>query len=116
MLFWRIAGPAEGFSIDAPNDDPDPNHPDKIGRSPGISDDGRTVAFFAENVDGPAIWISVLRPAGDPNKRALNSSAFADRQLLKIAGLIDELRPGQMLTQFGSHSRVGVGGELNDAR
>jgi len=124
--FRRIAGTQEGFS--AAGDLP------AVGRSPGISADGRVVVFFGNHPDdnqpedglggGPGIFASILKPGGDPNGGA------SERMLVRLAGIPGELQNAtgdpMRLTQFATHSsaslsistdsRVGVAGSYTEGR
>ena len=120
--FRRIAGTQEGFA--AAGDLP------AVGRSPGISDDGRVVVFFGNHPEdnepedglggGPGIFASILKPGGDPNGGA------GERMLVRLAGIPGELQNALghpiALEQYATSSsvsglnttdsRVGVGGTL----
>jgi hypothetical protein len=88
-----------------------------VGASPGITDDGTTVAFFGNvdtNNDGvgdrPGIFLSFLKPGG-------SRTSPADRQIVQVAGLPNEFGTDASgnplaLTDFMADSRVGVGGYM----
>ncbi len=114
--FRRVAGSQEGFV--AAGDIP------AVGRSPGISDDGRIVVFFGnhpnDNVPGdglgggPGIFASILKPGGDPN------GGSAERMLVRLAGSAGELGfdtdgNGLQLLDFSTYSSVS-GTKTTDSR
>lgn len=90
--FVRVAGIPEGFTAGS------------LGNAPGISDDGKSVAFTGSDASGSGVWLSLRVPRGMPETR----------QLIKIAGLPDELGAGVKLVAIDGASRIGIGGELND--
>jgi len=123
-MFRRIAGGQEGF-VAAAGGLP------AVGRSPGISDDGRVVVFFgnhpADNEPGDGlgggqgVFASILKPGGNPNGGA------SERILVRLAGIPGELGRDasglpMRLTDFATEStvsgaattdsRVGVAGTL----
>ncbi len=116
--FRRIAGSQEGFT--------------DVGRSPGISDDGRAIVFYGNHphentkgdglAGGPGIFVSLLKPGADANGGA------ASRMLVRLAGRPAELGYDRFgdpvkLTDFATHSsasgssttdsRVGVAGSVS---
>ncbi|MHB9078473.1 MAG: FG-GAP-like repeat-containing protein [Pirellulaceae bacterium] len=121
--FRRLAGAQEGFVTagDLP----------AVGRSPGISDDGRIVVFFGNHPNdlvlgdglggGPGVFASLLLPNQEPQ------GGSAARMLIRLAGRPGELGldaqgNGIQITDFAVFSsvvqnssidsRVGIGGPL----
>lgn len=125
--FRRIAGAHEGFVglDDVP----------AVGRSPGISDDGRVIVFFGNHAAaGPGIYASILKPQGD------RTSGSEDRWIVPLAGAaharLGELEndDGEIIeikdaflghlgknsngtyptfAEYDTESRVGIGGNLS---
>ena len=78
-----IASAATGFS--------------DLGRSPGITDDGSTVAFRGEDSNGPGIFVSIASPAGRVVRRVAGVSGN---------GVLD---PGETWSDENSNDRVDPG-------
>jgi hypothetical protein len=119
-IYKRIAGGPEGFVADG--DLP------AVGRSPGISEDGKAVVFFGNHPSdlvpgyGPGIFASILKPGGNPD------GGSDQRIFVRLAGIPGELgfdTSGKPLTLLDyatfstvsnantTDSRVGVGGKVD---